>query len=49
LPSTQQTPIVLELAEVWTGFRQLLPISMFVIVFGLAFWLAAMQKGLDGS
>ncbi len=33
--------------EVWDGFRQLLPISMFVVVFGLAFGLAAAQVGLD--
>ncbi|MFT0532396.1 AzlC family ABC transporter permease [Castellaniella hirudinis] len=34
--------------EVWLGFKQLLPISLFVIVFGLAFGLAATQSGLDG-
>ncbi|MCU1720295.1 AzlC family ABC transporter permease [Pseudomonas sp. 5P_5.1_Bac1] len=34
--------------EVWGGFKQLLPISMFVVVFGLAFGLAAAQTGLDG-
>ena len=32
--------------EVWSGFKQLLPISMFVVVFGLAFGLAAAQVGL---
>ncbi len=34
---------------VWHGFRQLLPISLFVAVFGLAFGLAAVQTGLGGS
>ncbi|WP_256679992.1 AzlC family ABC transporter permease [Pseudomonas sp. Marseille-P9899] len=38
----------LGLNEVWGGFKQLLPISMFVVVFGLAFGLAAAQTGLDG-
>lgn len=31
---------------VWSGFKQLAPISMFVIAFGLAFGLAAKQAGL---
>lgn len=35
--------------EVWGGFKQLLPISMFVIIFGLAFGLAAAQTGLDDA
>ncbi|MFT3758370.1 AzlC family ABC transporter permease [Thauera sp.] len=35
--------------EIWSGFRQLLPISLFVVVFGLAFGLAATQSGLDGT
>lgn len=26
--------------EVWLGFRQLLPLSLFVVVFGLALWSA---------
>ena len=36
-------------STVWEGFRQLLPISAFVVVFGVAFGLAAAQKGLDTS
>jgi len=32
---------------VWTGFKQLVPISVFVILFGAAFGLAATQSGLD--
>lgn len=35
--------------EVWAGFKQLMPISIFVVVFGLAFGLAATQAGLDDS
>ena len=34
---------------VWAGFRQLVPISFFVIAFGAAFGLAATQSGLDDS
>lgn len=34
---------------VWAGFKQLLPISMFVAVFGAAFGLAAVQTGLEDS
>lgn len=34
---------------VWVGFKQLVPISIFVIVFGAAFGLAAVQAGLDNS
>lgn len=29
------------------GFRQLVPLSLFVMVFGMAFGLAAVQKGLE--
>lgn len=39
----------LQLDGVWAGFRQLLPISLFVVVFGIAFGLAAAQSGLDDS
>ena len=35
---------------VWTGFKQLVPISMFATTtFGAAFGLAAVQAGLDGT
>lgn len=34
---------------VWSGFKQLAPISLFVIAFGLAFGLAAKQTGLSDS
>ncbi|MDZ5602027.1 AzlC family ABC transporter permease [Pseudomonas sp. RP23018S] len=36
-------------STVWDGFKQLLPISAFVVVFGVAFGLAAVQQGLDVS
>jgi predicted branched-subunit amino acid permease len=39
----------LELNDVWAGFKQLLPISLFVVVFAVAFGLAAAQTGLDDS
>ena len=32
---------------VWDGFKQLVPISLFVIAFGAAFGLAATQEGLS--
>ena len=34
---------------VWAGFRQLVPLSVFVTIFGAAFGLAAVQVGLDNS
>lgn len=34
---------------VWSGFKQLIPISLFVIAFGAAFGLAATQAGLGDS
>lgn len=33
--------------DVWAGFKQLVPLSLFVVVFGVAFGLAATQTGLD--
>ena len=30
----------------WAGFWRLLPLSLFVVAFGLAFGLAAVQTGL---
>lgn len=32
---------------VWAGFWQLIPVSLFVAIFGAAFGLAASQKGID--
>jgi 4-azaleucine resistance transporter AzlC len=32
---------------VWAGFKQLVPLSVFVVVFGVAFGLAAAQSGLS--
>ncbi|MFC4621292.1 AzlC family ABC transporter permease [Comamonas nitrativorans] len=49
-PLSAPTPtMTLNRHEVWHGFRHLLPISLFVAVFGLAFGLAAVQTGLGGS
>ena len=35
--------------DIWKGFKQLLPISSFVVIFGLAFGLAAISSGLDNT
>ena len=32
---------------IWAGFQQLVPVSLFVAIFGAAFGLAASQKGMD--
>ena len=34
---------------VWSGFKQLAPIAIFVVAFGAAFSLAAIQAGLSDS
>jgi len=34
---------------VWAGFKQLVPLSLFVIAFGAAFGLAATQSGLEAA
>lgn len=39
----------LSYSQVWSGFKSLLPISFFVVIFGAAFGLAATQTGLDNS
>lgn len=49
LSSSDKSVVELNWAEVGDGFKQLLPISMFVVVFGVAFGLAAAQTGLDNS
>ncbi|MFT6102646.1 MAG: 4-azaleucine resistance transporter AzlC [Candidatus Endobugula sp.] len=38
---------IITIQNVYSGFKQLIPLSLFVIVFGLAFGLAATQVGLD--
>lgn len=45
----QQALHRLDAQLVMAGFRQLLPLSFFVMVFGLAFGLAAAQQGLSSS
>ena len=47
--SRDKSPVELDWSEVWGGFKQLLPISLFVVVFGVAFGLAAAQTGLDNG
>lgn len=51
MPSTETSLRQNELDRhlVWMGFRQMVPISVFVMVFGAAFGLAAMQSGLDAG
>ncbi|MRT39388.1 branched-chain amino acid ABC transporter permease [Acinetobacter sp. RIT698] len=39
----------LSYSQIWSGFKSLLPISSFVVIFGAAFGLAATQTGLDNS
>ncbi|MEG0130511.1 MAG: AzlC family ABC transporter permease [Acinetobacter sp.] len=45
----QQQIYTLTSAEVWLGFKSLLPISVFVMIFGAAFGLAATQAGLSNA
>jgi predicted branched-subunit amino acid permease len=49
--ATDMPPLQSELNRqlVWVGFRQMVPIAMFVMVFGAAFGLAATQSGLDAA
>lgn len=51
MPATEMPPMQSELNRqlVWVGFRQMVPIAMFVMVFGAAFGLAATQSGLDAA
>ena len=39
----------LSYSQVWSGFKSLLPISSFVVIFGAAFGLAATQTGIENS
>ena len=34
--------------DTWVAFKEMLPISIFVAIFGVAFGLASIQTGLDG-
>nr|WP_283950243.1 AzlC family ABC transporter permease [Pseudomonas piscis] len=49
VPSIDKAAPALQFHEVLDGFRRLLPISLFVMIFGAAFGLAAVQAGLDRS
>lgn len=44
---TQSTAPALTFRGTWEGFWRLLPLSMFVVAFGLAYGLAAVQAGLS--
>ena len=46
MSNPQQT---ITIQNVYSGFKQLIPLSLFVVVFGLAFGLAATQVGLDNG
>lgn len=53
MSQTAQTPppdlgARLDLAGVLTGIRRMAPLSLFVVVFGLAFGVAALARGLSG-
>jgi len=45
--SVDASSVELNRNKIWNGFKQLLPISMFVMVFAIAFGLAAAQTGLS--
>ncbi len=49
MPSDEAALHRLDGALTWQGFRELVPISLFVIVFGAAFGLAATQAGLSDA
>ncbi|MDD0976607.1 AzlC family ABC transporter permease [Pseudomonas fontis] len=49
MPTVDNRSLELKWDEVLAGFKQLLPISVFVLIFAVAFGLAAAQKGLDGA
>lgn len=35
--------------QIWQGYRRMVPIASFVLIFGAAFGLAAVQRGLDSA
>lgn len=47
--SQQENLCAINHALIIAGFRELLPLSLFVLIFALAFGLAAVQAGLDQS
>lgn len=47
MQSIDKDLVRLDKNEIWSGFKQLLPISSFVVVFAVAFGLAAVQAGLS--
>lgn len=49
MPSNNTRLCQLDRSLIGSGFRQLVPVSIFVAIFGAAFGLAATQKGLSHS
>lgn len=48
MSETSTTDTMMGLRHLLDGFRRMAPLSLFVIVFGLAFGVAALQQGLSG-
>ena len=44
--STKHTELTVQ--ETWVAFKEMMPISVFVAIFGVAFGLASIQTGIDG-
>ena len=49
MPNTHSNLHEITQQSVWDGFKQLVPLSIFVTAFGAAFGLAAMQRGIEGN
>jgi len=49
LSNTTQEIYSLNTSDVWSGFKSLLPISLFVVIFGAAFGLASTHTGLSND
>lgn len=49
MATTQQEIYSLSRLQIWSGFKRLLPLSLFVGIFGAAFGLAATQTGIENS
>lgn len=47
LQPIEKSITTLEAGDIWGGFKHLMPISLFVIIFGIAFGLAAARTGLS--
>lgn len=49
LSNTTQALYSLNSSDIWSGFKNLLPISLFVVIFGAAFGLASTHTGLSND